>query len=107
MMLLLPPELVAEGFKGIMGLNLRPGEEKYFEVPVTKLKGKPDRGYPVHLMLEYGEVRKHFSGEIPGRVVFGAAWREGSTMAQLAGLAGLGIFVFSAYINRYRKMAGV
>lgn len=107
MMLLLPPELVAENFKGIMGMNLRPGEKKYFEVPLTKLAGKPDRDYPVHLMLEYGEVLKHFSGEIPGKVVFGAAWQEGSAMGQLAGLAALGIFIFSAYRNRYRRMAGV
>lgn len=71
MMLLLPPELIADRFQGMMGFTIRGGEEKYFEVPVRKVSGLPGGVYPVHLLVEYGEMLKHYSGEIRGEINFG------------------------------------
>ena len=77
LMLLLPPELIADRFQGMMGLTLRGGEEKYFEVPVRKVSGPPGGVYPVHLLVEYGEMLKHYSGDIPGQIDFGPVIGQG------------------------------
>ena len=82
-MLLLPPELAANSFKGMMGFTMRPGEQTYFEVPVSKLAGKPGGDYPVHLMVEYAEMLKHYASVIPGEIHFALSWRDGAKWAQL------------------------
>ena len=71
MMLLLPPGLTAENFKGQMGFTIRSGEEKYFEVPVLQMASQTAQNYPVHLLVEYGEMLNHYSGEIRGHIHFG------------------------------------
>ncbi|MBI4384331.1 MAG: hypothetical protein HY579_09895 [Nitrospinae bacterium] len=70
--LLMPPGLISETFKGMMGFTIRSGEEKHFEIPVSKLTGVPDGEYPVRLTIEYGELMKHYAGEIRGQIHFGA-----------------------------------
>lgn len=75
-MLLLPPELMSRSFKGMVGFTMRPGEKKYFEIPVEKHKGKPGRNYPVNLMVEYAEMMKHYTGVIPGNVSFTPTWAD-------------------------------
>lgn len=70
MMFLFPPGLSSEAFKGVKGFTIGGGEEKRFEIPVSKLAEVPDGEYPVHLMVEYGELMKHYTGEIRGKVVF-------------------------------------
>lgn len=72
MMLLLPPGVIAEKFKGMMGITLRSGQKKYFEVPVQRSAESLDGSYQVHLMLEYGEKLKHYTGNIRGRIQFGS-----------------------------------
>jgi hypothetical protein len=88
MMLLLPPELIADRFQGMMGLTLRGGEEKYFEVPVRKVSGLAGGVYPVHLLVEYGEMLKHYSGDIPGQIDFGPVIGQGAYWPQML------VFVF-------------
>lgn len=88
MMLLLPPELIADRFQGMIGLTLRGGEEKYFEVPVRKTSGLAGGVYPVHLLVEYGEMLKHYSGDIPGQIDFGPIIRQGAYWPQML------VFVF-------------
>lgn len=73
MMILFPPGLSSELFKGMKGFTLGGGEEKQFDVPVSKLSDVPAGEYPIHLMLEYGELMKHYTGEISGKVVFPGA----------------------------------
>lgn len=70
MMFLFPPGLSSETFKGMKGFTIGGGEERHFEIPVSKLAEVPDGEYPVHLMVEYGELMKHYTGEIRGKVVF-------------------------------------
>ena len=72
MMLLLPPGVIAEKFKGMMGFTLQGGEKKYFEVPVQRTSESRDGSYPVHLMFEYGEKLKHYTGDIQGKIQFGS-----------------------------------
>lgn len=77
MMLILPPGLMAENFKGLMGFTIYSGEEKFFEIPVLQVADRPGENYPVHLLVEYGEMLNHYSGEIRGHIDFGP-WMGGS-----------------------------
>lgn len=82
LMLLLPPGLAAQGFKGMMGVTMRPGEQKYFEVPVSKRTGNPSGNYPVYLMVEYAEMLKHYVRVIPGEIHYSLTWGESAGWAQ-------------------------
>ena len=82
-MLHLPPELVAKSFKGMMGFTMRPGEKKKFDIPVSKRPGKPGGDYPVHLMVEYAEMLKHYASVIPGEIHYSLSWNKGAKWAQL------------------------
>jgi len=99
MMLLAPPEVVVENFKGMMGLTLRGGEEKRFEVPVRRAPGSRDGDYPIHLTVEYGEMLTHFTGEINGRVRFGPLGV--ALLPQVAAVALLLSFMY--FLHRQRR----
>lgn len=103
MMLLVPPELIVDQFKGMMGLTLRGGEEKIFEVPVKRAPGSRDGDYPVHLTIEYGEMLTHFTGEIQGRVRFGSLWASLAPHAAAVGL--LALFMVFLYRRAKRPLA--
>jgi hypothetical protein len=96
MMLLLPPGVIAEKFKGMMGITLRSGEKKYFEVPVQRSAESPDGNYPVHLMIEYGERLKHFTGDIRGKIQFGSVLDSATLGLHMAVIAvmSLGLVLF-------------
>lgn len=95
MMLLVPPELIVENFKGMMGLTLRGGEVKQFEVPVKRAPGSRDGDYPVHLTVEYGEMLTHFTGEIKAKVRVGSLWV--SLAPHAAAVVLLVLFTFFLY----------
>lgn len=77
LMLLLPPGIRAERFdKGIMGLTIRGGEERFFDVPIHKPEGFPSGDFPVHLMIEYGQMLKHYSKEVAGIIHVRNTWNE-------------------------------
>ena len=69
-MLLLPPGLVADELAQVMGLTIRGGQEKNIKVVVKRQKGSPAIIYPVHLLVEYGEMLNHYTEDISGEVDF-------------------------------------
>jgi hypothetical protein len=104
MMLLLPPELIADRFEGMKGLTLRSGEEKYFEVPVRKVSGLAGGVYPVHLLVEYGELLKHYSGDIPGQINFGPVIKQGDTWPQMLVFAFLAVTLSLVFYRRFTTL---
>ena len=107
MMLLLPPELIADSFEGMMGLTLRGGEEKYFEVPVRKVSGPPGGVYPVHLLVEYGEMLKHYSGDIRGQINFGPVIGQGDYWPQMLVFAFLAVTLGLVFYRRYSDLKSI
>lgn len=105
LMLLLPPGLMAEGFKGMMGLTIRGGEGKYFEVPVRRVSGSREGTYPVHLMIEYGEMLKHYTGEIRGKIQYGAVWNPNTMVVHLLAMALFGWMLFWWYRENWRRIS--
>ncbi|MFQ5449204.1 MAG: hypothetical protein ACE5E9_01165 [Nitrospinaceae bacterium] len=103
MMLLLPPGLIAKSFRGMMGVTLRGGEQKNFTVPVQKSADSREGGYPVHLMIEYAEMVKHYTGEIRGRIHFGTVWDSGAYGPHLAVIAAMSLALFLAYRWKARR----
>jgi hypothetical protein len=104
MMLLLPPELIADRFKGMKGLTLRSGEEKYFEVPVRKVSGLAGGVYPVHLLVEYGELLKHYSGDIPGKIFFGPVINPGDNWPQMLVFAFIAVTLSLVFYRRFKTL---
>ena len=104
-MLHLPPELVAKSFKGMMGFTMRPGEQKKFEIPVNRRPGKPGGDYPIHLMVEYAEMLKHYASVIPGEIHYSLSWNKVGKWPQLL----VFIFLFGTIIwflkNKARETA--
>ncbi|QPJ63065.1 MAG: hypothetical protein G3M70_14750 [Candidatus Nitronauta litoralis] len=91
MMLVLPPGIKAEQFQSMKGFTLRSGEEKSFDIQVKKNAGLPSGQFPVHMLLEYGQMLKHYSGDIPGTVNFGPFWGAGPLLPQML------VFLFLSY----------
>ncbi len=104
MMLLLPPELTADRFKGVMGFTIRSGEEKYFEVPVRKVSGPPSGVYPVHLLVEYGEMTKHYSGDIRAEIDFGPVIGQSVFWPQMLVFVFLAVTLWLAFYRRYSAL---
>lgn len=76
LMLLLPPGLISKSFDQMLGFTIRGGEEKSFEVDVEKTPEGLPGDYPVHLMIEYGEMQKHYSGEVRTNLTFNLPWNK-------------------------------
>ena len=70
LMLLLSPGLVVDELAQMMGVTIRGGEEKNIKVVVKRKKGSSAIVYPVHLLVEYGEMLNHYTGEISGEIDF-------------------------------------
>jgi hypothetical protein len=102
LMLLLPPELIADSFRGMKGFTLHGGEEKYFEVPVRKVSGLAGGVYPVHLLVEYGEMVKHYSGDIRGEINFGPVIGQGAFWPQMLVFAFLAVTLSLVFYRRFR-----
>ena len=97
LMLLLPPGLMAETFKSMMGFTLRGGEQKLFEVPVARIETSPQGSYPVHLMIEYAEMLKHYSGEVRGQLNFGPVLNAAFLGPHLLVLSLMSLMLYFAY----------
>ena len=100
LMLILPPGLRAENFSSMMGLTMRGGEQKTFTIPVKRVSGAGDGAYPVHLMIEYGEMLKHYTTEIHGKIWFSSILTAETFLPHLMVLSLLGILIFTAYRKR-------
>ena len=70
LMLLLPPGLMTEELGQMMGFTIRGGQEKNIKVAVKRKEGSPSSIYPIHLLIEYGEMLKHYTGNIGGEIDF-------------------------------------
>ena len=70
LMLLLPPGLITDELGQMMGLTIRGGQEKNIKVTVKRKEGSPAAIYPIHLLIEYGEMLNHYTGDISGEVDF-------------------------------------
>ncbi|NIQ01994.1 MAG: hypothetical protein GWM98_17640 [Nitrospinaceae bacterium] len=101
MTLLLPPELKAKGFERIKGVTIPSGEQKYFEVPVQKVAGTRNGVFPIHLLIEYGEVVRHYSGEIQGQIYFGPGKGE-IFQPQLLVFLFLAVMMFQVLQKRFK-----
>jgi hypothetical protein len=105
LMLLLPPELIADRFQGMKGFTLRGGEEKYFEVPVRKVSGPQGGVYPIHLLVEYGELLRHYSGDIPGQINFGSVIGQGGDYwPQMLVFVFLAVTLSLVFYRRFRVL---
>ena len=104
LMLLLPPELATDQFQGMMGFTLRGGEQKYFEVPVHKVSGLSGGVYPIHLLVEYGELLKHYSGDIRGEINFGPVIQQGNFWPQMLVFAFLAVTLSLVFFRHYKSM---
>lgn len=102
LMLLLPPELTARSFQGMRGFTIHGGQEKQFEVPVQKVVGRPGGEYPVHLLVEYGEMLKHYSSDITGSVYFGPDWGQEPFWPQLVVFLFLFLTLTTLLLRRWR-----
>jgi len=70
LMLVLPPGLVTDKLAQMMGTTIRGGQEKNIKIVVKRKNGSPAIIYPVHLLVEYGEMLNHYTGDISGEVDF-------------------------------------
>jgi hypothetical protein len=100
LMLLLPPGLVADKFRGMMGFTIRGGEEKSFDVPVHRSVESTRTVYPVHLMIEYGEMLNHYTSEIGGEIDFRPAWDRVGFGMLIPTTGILALLVWYAYRKR-------
>ncbi len=100
LMLLLPPGLVADKFGGMMGFTIRGGEEKTFDVPVHRSVESTRTVYPVHLMIEYGEMLNHYTSEIGGEIDFRPAWDRVGFGMLIPTTGILALLVWYAYRKR-------
>ena len=100
LMLLLPPGLVADELAQMMGLTIRGGQEKNIKVTVKRKKGSPAIIYPVHLLVEYGEMLNHYTGDISGEVDFRSIQERTAIIPALAALSLLaGILLLRSYFR--------
>ena len=89
-MLLLPPGLITNELGQMMGLTIRGGQEKNIKVTIKLKEGSPAVIYPIHLLIEYGEMLNHYTGDISGEIDFR------SIQERAAIVPGLGAIVFLA-----------
>ena len=103
MMLLLPPGMVAENFDGMMGFTLRGKSMKSFEVTVQRGPNVDEDRFPIRLMVEYGEMLKHYSGEIKGFIQFSPSWYSAKYLKHFTALAVMGLILTGLYFRFYIK----
>lgn len=103
LMLVMPPGLVAENFGGMMGMTIRGGEEKSFSIPLRRVSGGVRESYPVHLMIEYAEMLKHYTGEIRGNVRFPTVWTAATVWPHLFALTLLSLLMWVGARRKKRR----
>ncbi len=103
MMLLLPPGMIAEKFNGMMGFTLRGNEKKNFDVTVKRGENLDEDRFPVRLMVEYGEMLKHYSGEIKGIMQFSPSWYSAKYLPHFTVLIVMGLIWIGVYFRFYNS----
>jgi hypothetical protein len=103
MMLLLPNGIEAKDFSGVMGFTMRGDEAKSFEIRVFRRENIERDRFPVRLMIEYGEMLKHYSSEINGTVRFSPVWYSMKYMPHFTVLASMALILLGYYYRTYNK----
>jgi hypothetical protein len=103
MMLLLPPSIEAKDFAGVMGFTMRGGEAKNFDIRVFRRKNLEQDRFPVRLMIEYGEMLKHYSSEVNGTVRFSPVWYSMKYMPHFTVLALMALILLGYYYRIYNQ----
>ena len=88
-------------FKEMMGFTLRGGDEKNFTVRVFRSEDHEQDRFPVRLMIEYGEMLKHYSREINGTVRFSPGWYSMEYWPHFTALALMVLVLLGYYYRRY------
>ena len=104
MLLLLPPGMVAEKFDGVMGFTLTGKSKKSFEVTVQRGPNVDEDRFPVRLMVEYGEMLKHYSGEIKGFIQFSPSWYSVKYLKHFTILVIMGLILALLYFRFYYSL---
>ena len=100
LMLLLSPGLVADELAQMMGLTIRGGQEKNIKVAVKRENGSPDIVYPVHLLVEYGEMLNHYTSDISGEIDFRSIWERTAIVPALSAVV---IFIALLLLRSFFK----
>ena len=103
MMLLLPPGMIAEKFNGMMGFTLRGNEKTNFDVTVKRGENFDEDNFPVRLIVEYGEMLKHYSEEIRGTMQFSPSWYSTKYLPHFTALVVLGLISIWFYLRYYNS----
>ena len=103
-MLLLPPELITDELGQMMGLTIRGGQEKNIKVAVRREEGSPAAIYPIHLLIEYGEMLNHYTADISGEVDFRSLQERTAIIPALGAIVVLGcILLLCSYIKKRKS----
>ncbi len=86
-----------------MGFTMRGGEAKNFEIRVFRRDNLERDRFPVRLMIEYGEMLKHYSSEINGTVRFSPVWYSMKYMPHFTVLALMSLILLGYYYRIYNK----
>ena len=100
LMLLLPPGLVVDELAQMMGLTIRGGQEKNIKVAVKRENGSPAIVYPVHLLVEYGEMLNHYTSDISGEIDFRSIWERTAIVPALSAVV---IFIALLLLRSFFK----
>ncbi len=105
LMLLLPPGLITDELGQMMGLTIRGGQEKNIKVAVRREEGSPAAIYPIHLLIEYGEMLNHYTADISGEVDFRSIQERTAVVPALGAIVVLGcVLLLCSYIKK-RKIS--
>lgn len=103
LMLLLPPGLIVDELEQMMGLTIRGGQEKIIKVAVKRMVGSTSEIYPIHLLIEYGEMLNHYTGDISGEVDFRSIYERTAVIPAFGALLVLGGAIFFRSFIKKRK----
>ena len=96
--------MVAEKFDGVMGFTLTGQSTKSFEVTVQRGPNVDEDRFPVLLMVEYGEMLKHYSGEIKGFIQFSPSWYSVKYLKHFTVLVVMGLILTGLYFRFYNSL---
>ena len=71
-------------------------------MPVVKAAESLNGSYPVHLMIEYGEKLKHYTGEIRGRIEFGPVLAPRALGLHMAVIAIMSLGLYLIYRKKWK-----
>ena len=100
LMLLLPYGLIADELGQMMGLTIRGGQEKRIKVGVKLKEGALARVYPVHLMIEYGEMLNHYTTEIASEIDFRSFQERTAIIPALGAFVALIVMIAIVYFRK-------